>query len=820
MMPQSWRSRCWQLGLVGSLAVGGLIASGDCALAQITPDSTLGAESSAVIPTNIKGLPSDQINGGAIRGANLFHSFQKFNISEGRGAYFTNPDAIQNILSRVTGNDPSNILGKLGVLGDANLFLINPNGFIFGPNASLDVGGSFVASTASSLNFADGTEFSATNPQTKPLLTINVPLGLQFGAGATGIQVQGSGLAVQPGKTLALVGGDVTLSGGDLAASGGQNLAALEGRIELGSVAANSLVNLTATDFGWALRYNGVHNFQDILLSQGVFVDASGEGGGDIQVQGRRVTLTDGSQIVTYTSGAGNAGNLTVRASDSVELIGESANGWRSALEVRSYSGATGGTLTLETGRLIVRDRAQIGVTTFSSGSAGKLTVKASDSVELIGRPGDGQQGTGLYTSVQPGATGPGGNLILETGQLIVRNGQIGAGTYSEGRAGSLTIRAYDLVELSAPLEVEPFVIGLFTAVEPGATGDGGNLTLETGRLIVRDGAVVSSATRPGTKGAAGTLTVRASDSVELIGRPADGQPPTGLSSSTEGAGDAQNLRIETGQLTVRDRATVTVSSTSSGKAGELQLTARGILLNNQAAISSDTTAGQGNIILRSGDLVLHRGSNITTNATGTATGGNITIDTDILAALENSDISANAQESFGGQVIIDAQGIFGTQFRNQQTKESDITASSSLGPLFSGTVEINTPDVDPSQGLATLPVELVEASGLIATGCAAVAENKFIVTGRGGIPPTPSDPLSSDTVWSDLRYRTQLALTRSSSEEATNPTNSAPTHIVEAQGWMINDNGEVVLTATAPTLTPHNPWIPSATCHTPQASS
>ena len=168
-MSPSSRSWYWNLGLASSLAISGALVRvavlfpiafwGECALAQITPDATLGAESSVVMPTNINGVPSDLIDGGAIRGSNLFHSFREFNSGEGLGAYFTNPAGITNILSRVTGNDPSNILGRLGVLGgNANLFLINPNGIIFGPNASLDIGGSFVGSTASSINFADGTQ--------------------------------------------------------------------------------------------------------------------------------------------------------------------------------------------------------------------------------------------------------------------------------------------------------------------------------------------------------------------------------------------------------------------------------------------------------------------------------------------------------------------------------------------------------------------------------------------------------------------------------------------------------------------------------------
>lgn len=170
----------WQyIGIALTVTYGTFFSRG--AIAQIVPDSTLGAERSIVTPNvNIKDVPSDLINGGATRGANLFHSFQEFNIREGRGAYFSNPTGVENIFSRVTGGNPSNILGRLGVLGNANLFFLNPNGIIFGANASLDIPGSFLGSTANSFNFPDGSQFSATNPAAAPLLSVSVPLGVQY----------------------------------------------------------------------------------------------------------------------------------------------------------------------------------------------------------------------------------------------------------------------------------------------------------------------------------------------------------------------------------------------------------------------------------------------------------------------------------------------------------------------------------------------------------------------------------------------------------------------------------------------------------------
>ena len=116
--------------------------------AQITPDNTLGSENSVINQDTINEIPSDRIDGGATRRANLFHSFQDFNVNAGRGAYFSNPTGIENIFSRVTGINPSNINGRLGVLGEANLFLINPNGILFGESAALNIQGSFFASTA------------------------------------------------------------------------------------------------------------------------------------------------------------------------------------------------------------------------------------------------------------------------------------------------------------------------------------------------------------------------------------------------------------------------------------------------------------------------------------------------------------------------------------------------------------------------------------------------------------------------------------------------------------------------------------------------
>lgn len=771
---------CWKLGFASYLVICEVFVFGSSAWTQVVPDSTLGAEGSIVTSKVVNGTPTYQIDGGATRGGkNLFHSFQQFSISAGHTAYFNNAPGIQNIISRVTGRSVSDINGTIRSNPTVNLFLINPNGIIFGPNASLSIGGSFLASTASRLNFADGSQFSASSPQAPPLLTIDVPVGLQFGAnprsilaqsqasldGATNSVKYPAGLQVQTGQTLALVGGDFTLEGGNLTARGG--------RIELGSVGSDSLVNLKPMERGWVLSYQGVQNFQKIQLTPGSsttqpYIDVSGEvgsnseAGGSIHLRSKQVTIT-GQTLLSTTLGVQSGEDLTVTASESVKLIG--SNTFFYSL---TYGFGNAGNITINTGALLVQDGAQIATTTRGEGSGGQLIINARDSVKVVG--------TAPPFSVE--------------GQIYV----------------TPSILFTDALEI----------------------GNAGNIAINTGKLLVQDGGVISSRSSGTVNstsgifipalGRGGNVTVNASDSVGLSGTSPDADP-SGLFTSTLGEGVAGNLTINTGLLVVRDGAGLNVGSEGTGAAGNLEVKARSIYLDNRAFLRADTVAGQGNINLNSQNLVLRHGSSITTNAQATATGGNITIDTGSLVALENSDVSANAQKGSGGRVVISAQGIFGTEFRNGPTLESDITATSDLGLDFNGIVNINTPDVDLNRVLVTLPTQPVNVTGLIAQGClpgGGQVASQFVVTGRGGLPDNPSQTLSNDTVWSDLRSFTRSIAYRPSAEKAIQPTNATTKQLVEAQGWVINNEGEVVLTAAAPEVTPHSPWMTPTGCHAP----
>src|ERR671932_767212 len=202
--------RCFAIS--NTSALWAIAVSGNYAVAQVASDNTLGAESSLVTSPQAGVF---QIEGGATKGTNLFHSLSEFSVPSNGVVYFNNALNIQNIITRVTGGSVSNIDGMIAANGTANLFLLNPNGIIFGPNASLNIGGSFVGSTASSLNFADGTQFSATAAQTTPLLTVSVPIGLQFGGNPGRIVVQGKNQSTNrriPLNSLSVRARDVALA--------------------------------------------------------------------------------------------------------------------------------------------------------------------------------------------------------------------------------------------------------------------------------------------------------------------------------------------------------------------------------------------------------------------------------------------------------------------------------------------------------------------------------------------------------------------------------------------------------------------------------
>lgn len=816
---------------------------------QLNPDNTL--------PTNVNNIGGGvyEITGGSRPNnrANLFHSFQDFSIQSGDTGRFIYDTGINNIITRITGGSSSQINGTIQTLlngttniGNANLFLINPYGIIFGANAKLDIGGSFIGTTADSIKFADGTEFSATNPTVNPILTVSVPLGLQFGSHPTStIQVQGSGNNLRlnpdfslnstnrpPGlsyqtpnrQNLALVAGKVELDGG--------NITVPQGRVELWSVNQGE-VKITNSSGQLQLQPTPGISYGNIDLLNAASVDTSGNSGGSIEVRGQNVTLENGSAIVTDTIGNGSGGILNISASEALNVKGFVLNPnnqvFSSVLaDVGSSASGVGGKITITTKTLQMSNGGQISSGTFGTGNAGELNVTA-ENVQVSGISPFGP--SGLFTPVAPGATGDGGNLTVQTNKLQVTDGgQIFTNTLGFGKAGDLKIFAQDVQVIGGtqfgPSTIAATTIKLPTIPEPTATflgagfGNAGNLIIETSNLRVTDGGQIAVSTSG--NGSAGNMTINA-NSVELTGTNQFGR--SGLfANAIVGTGSGGDLNMNANRVVVGDGATINASNFLSqdrenlrglvgkGAAGDITVNSAYILLANQGTITADTNAGdKGNITIKSDTLQMLHGSQISTNARNSAVGGNINITTNTLVAFDNSDITANAQKGFGGRVVVNAKGIFGTQFRPQLTPESDITASSDLGAEFNGTVELNTPDVDPASGLVKLPTNFSDRSQQIASGCSTTRQNRFVVSNRGGLPTNPTDTLRGEIVWHDVRDLSNEVANSTASSNYQTANNQQS--IVEAQGLIVSADGKIHLLASIPQVTPVTPWQVSPSC-------
>ncbi|WP_414572339.1 filamentous hemagglutinin N-terminal domain-containing protein [Nostoc sp. CCY 9925] len=679
---QNWQCWCSSFVVCGVL----IVSWQEYVFAQITPDNTL-PNNSIVTPDG----STFNITGGTQAGNNLFHSFSEFSVHFGSTASFNNAVDIQNIISRVTGGSVSKIDGVIHGHGTANLFLINPNGIIFGRDARLDIGGSFVGTTANAIGFGDRGFFSASNPETSPsLLTVN-PSALLFNQIQTAsIQNNSVGLRVPDGNSLLLVGGDINMDGG--------RLYALGGKVELGGLASAGTVGLNGDGNNLSLSFPNSVERSNVFLdnSAGIYV-AAGDGG-SIMINVRNLEMTGESFLNAGIdrepiSDNSKAGNIEVNATGVINLSNES-NIYNLVL---SKANAQGGNVEISTSALQLEGRTQVGAGTFGEGKGGDLTIHANT---LLLK--DGAQ-----VSARTFGEGKGGDLTIHANTLLLKDGaQVDASTFGEGKGGNLTVHAQDvqLIDTAANSRQVPSALG--TSAEVNSTGDAGNLTIHANTLLVKDGSVVSTSTFGEGKG--GNLTVHAQD-VQLIGTSADGQSPSGLNASTQtnSTGNAGNLTIHTNTLLVRDGAQVNAStfgegkggnvtvhaqdvqligtsadgeflsglfarqeSTSTGDAGDLTIYANTLLVKDGSVVSTTTFgAGKGgNVTLHAQDVQLigtsvdgqsPSGLNASTQTNSTGNAGNLTIHTNTLLVRDGAQVNASTfGEGKGGNVTVHAQDV------------------------------------------------------------------------------------------------------------------------------------------------------------------
>ncbi|MBY5283714.1 two-partner secretion domain-containing protein [Anabaena sp. PCC 7938] len=797
----------------------GALAKPTVGIAQVTSDGT----------TNTIVNPSGNnfnILNGIEKGNNLFHSFSNFSVPTGGSATFdlTNTPNITTIFSRVTGGNISHIDGLIQTLNGnnpASLFLMNPNGIVFGQNASLNIGGSFVGTTANSIKFSDGVDFSAENASGSPLLTMSIPVGLQMGSNPAAINVNNTGhrltflihplisspdrsnnplgLSVNSDNTLALVGGEIALDGGVLNAP--------SGHIELGS-ASNGTVNLNTSVPIWSFDYGNLQQFGNIQLSHQSLTDASGTPAGSIHFQGRNISLNDASAALLVNQGSSNSGDISMNASESLALWGFGTNGFpQSMLRADNFGDGEGGNILVSASQIFLKDGGALHGINFGQGAGSNISVEIGDLLHIVGLSPISGFASSLNTITR--GSGKSGDIRVVTNKLQILDGAvIGNSPWGNGAGGNTTINASDFIEVIGEnpqnLAASVIVAGTFSQANAG------QLTINTPKLRLRDGGGIVASTV--NSGNGGDLFINVSDSIEVSGVGSISGLPSRIGARGELlappirqlfglpdviTGNTGKLILNTSHLQITDGAIVGVDHQGVGDAGKLEINAGSIRLDNGGSLTAATAEGEGgNVFVQANDLIMRHGSSLVTNAGGIGNGGNITINSPIILGLENSDIVANAVQGNGGNINITTQGVFGLKYRNELTSENDITASSQFG--VNGTVQINNFGVDPSSGLVELPENVTDSSQQIATGCSHDAGSSFVATGRGGIPQNPTQQARNDVYnwlrlgsWTDIR---DISAYRGNIASAQIPP--SPKTLISATSWHRNPEGKIELIA------------------------
>ena len=657
---------------------------GSVAGAQIVLDGSLG-------PARPLTGPSFAITADLGRqiGPNLFHSFSQFNLATGEAANFSGPPEVRNIVSRVTGGSPSSIDGmiKSDIVG-ANFFLLNPAGVMFGPNAALDVSGSFVVSTADYVKLAGGGRFDAVDPA-RDILTTAPPSAFGFLTPqpqpitfhGTRTDVAFTRLNVTDGKTLSLVGGDIRLGDCELLAPGGH--------IDLISVGSEGEVPLDVDDLSSSTDTSQFSRMGNITLSDKTFVNASplftpgptGPSGGKVVVRAENLSMTqaalqgfvedqdglgvdidvrqnmvleEGFGILTSTSGTGQAGDIHIRTG---------------SLQISSAAG-------IESSAVLA-----------TGGNAGEITIDAQ-SILIDGRPQkDGASGaTGIFALTA--SSGNAGNVILKTRSLELKDGGLIDATTkpdpifnNPGNGGNISVTA-ERIQMSGTSSIT-------TSSESG--GQGGAIKIVVGDLVLDHESKIRSTSI--SSGASGSIKVDASASIRLTG---------GSQISTEASVSLANgITIHSG--------------------GDIEL--------HDSQVSARAAQDGGNTSLTSPSLVHLHNSVITAEAGGN--GGNITIDPQFLV-LNNSRVTANAIRGNGGNIFIATSQFF-------RSAESLVTASSEFG--LTGEIAITAPDLDLTGSLSPLLAFPLGAESRLPEYCGRKLTgglSSFIVLGQGGLALDP----------------------------------------------------------------------------------
>jgi len=494
--------------------------------------------------------------------------------------------------------------------------------------------------------------------------------------------------------------------------------------------------------------------------------------------------VQQGGQVSVSNTGSGIGGDLTIDANAITLNNGK--------LTAQTVSG-TGGDITLGSAQkplqtLQMSNDSQVSASTATSPQGGSVSVFAANSVSLSGNSAIAAAAT---------AGGNAGDLYIQAPQLSLSNSSASVSSNGNGQAGQLTVAAQSVNLQNGG-----------TLAATTENGLGGNIIFSGLVNLQLDDGTITASTQSGQ---AGDVTIAANNEVRL-------ENGSVISVEARTGGTAGTLGITTQQFWVED-SQVSVSS-RIGIAGDLNVSAETVYLyqGQLTALNGQGSGGNINLDVDGLAIQLRAESLISAEAFGTANGSNISVLVPngylIAFPFENSDITADAQAGSGGTVRVDALALFGIEFRPARTPLSDITANSQTGA--DGSVEVNTLGIDPTRGLVPLAADLSDPTNQVSQACSAQRQldNRFVVTGRGGLPASPEDGLTGLQPQVELLTPVQGGTSQPTSPQS-NQKPQAETQIVEAQGWVRNADGSIALVAqTADTA--QGPWQPNAECQTP----
>jgi filamentous hemagglutinin family protein len=735
--------------------------------AQLVPDATL--PSASIVTDTANG---QLVNGGTRSGTNLFHSFREFAIpidtrvefADGLSDGFSNI-AIERIFSRVTGDQAATIEGTLATPANVSFYLISPNGAIFGENARLDVGRDFVVTTGDVIAFDDGLNFGLEAIDTPSLLSVGVPIGLGLGSVGTGDIVNRSratddagaivGLQVDAGRSLEFVGRDIRFEGGFATAIDGQ-------------------IGLTATEA--------------IAVTNSGKVDVSGETGGTIAISANTFATIDSSKVLadvladTFDNGLEAIGTAENPGNESrtglISVVVDRLEVQNNALISTSTFGShPGGTINVDANTVeltgtdvlenvlprlfaleVIENPDQIGSGLFAmslgAGNAGTINLQAS---EL------GLDFSGFMSTVTTGS-GNGGTLNVNADRIALRNSEIFADTYGAGNGGIVNLTAdfirldvgggifasafqsgagglvnvtADRIEIDGTTADGQFNSGIGSNVFSSVVTVGGLVTINAREIEISNGGSIGAGTFGPARG--GSIILRASESIALRGVSENGSSQSAITTQSRGTGEAGDIELTTGRLTVTGGASVFTSALDSGPAGRLTVRATESVevsgrtpdgelpssLRSDAEIAgapsgffspsrADVVGAAGDMTVITPELTLSEGATLVASSTGegeqagnlaivadrllldsgatiraetaAATEGNINITADTIQLRRSAQISGDATGvATGGSISIVADTVVG--FNN-----SDITANAQTGS--GGRVTINAAGV------------------------------------------------------------------------------------------------------------------------------